>query len=29
MPSWNDEWWRHAPSKPREARGGIKARSKG
>lgn len=28
MPRWSDDWWDHAPSRPREARGGIKARSK-
>jgi uncharacterized Zn finger protein len=28
MSRWGDEWWEHAPSRPRKARGGIKARSK-
>jgi len=27
MSRWGDEWWEHAPSRPRKARGGIKARS--
>jgi uncharacterized Zn finger protein len=28
MSRWSDDWWEYAPSRPREARGGIKARSK-
>lgn len=28
MPRWGEEWWDSAPSRPREVRGGIKARSK-
>ena len=28
MSQWGDDWWEYVPSRPREARGGIKARSK-